>query len=498
MLGELVTKGEPREEHIGAPDLRVEAGPLAQARLSSSQQVAPHELSSPGRLVPSGERTDWCERRRGCRQSGASAISGRTRTCENSAWQLGSYFWTVQYSSFLRVAILGPPRAPPETGCPHIEAAAPSRGRKPKPRRRYMSSSREEPASSTFVLLYGPLVQFSRAAGTPEPTVVAMPPALPLSVNVVYRHPPDSSPPDSLAHFCFCPLLKLHEPSELSFCLTDSSGHEMYGVSLQLLCRHEAASAPAPETLRRASAGEAPPAETRVRHRPIALVMLSSRPFVGGFASTLRSLAPLVQRIHRTPTAKEPVRMEVRVGRDAVSGLGLVLNPTNTVMQVEAGSIAARERRLRPGDVILSIDGTELAGARLSEVLASALQEEEAAHAGGVAENSNGGSNMTRHMLGIRRTHERLLTGEAQVLSTIHHTRRTLPTGNKKKQTRTGMKSLLFPSQPARPALSHGRDEQALVCLSIREMVDARRWCTFHCKIVSNGLITFFSLIVLA
>ena len=28
--------------------------------------------------------------------------------------------------------------------------------------------------------------------------------------------------------------------------------------------------------------------------------------------------------------------------------------------------------------------------------------------------------------------------------------------------------------------------EQALVCLSNREIVDASRWCTFHCKIANN------------
>jgi len=40
--------------------------------------------------------------------------------------------------------------------------------------------------------------------------------------------------------------------------------------------------------------------------------------------------------------------------------------------------------------------------------------------------------------------------------------------------------------------------EQALVCLSNREIVDASRGCTFHCKMANNRLITVFSLIVLA
>ena len=29
--------------------------------------------------------------------------------------------------------------------------------------------------------------------------------------------------------------------------------------------------------------------------------------------------------------------------------------------------------------------------------------------------------------------------------------------------------------------------EQALVCLSNREIVDASRGCTFHCKMANNG-----------
>ena len=92
------------------------------------------------------------------------------------------------------------------------------------------------PASLTLAVLYGPLVQFARQHGMAEPTVVAMPAGLAVSVDVAFVHPPSESLPDSLSHFTFCPLMKLHEPSELAFCLTDSSGCELYGVSLQLLC----------------------------------------------------------------------------------------------------------------------------------------------------------------------------------------------------------------------------------------------------------------------
>ena len=67
----------------------------------------------------------------------------------------------------------------------------------------------------TFGLLYGPVVQFSAHDGQ-LPSVVAMPPQLPLSVDAVYVFPPAATLPDNIAHFCFAPVLKLQEPSELS------------------------------------------------------------------------------------------------------------------------------------------------------------------------------------------------------------------------------------------------------------------------------------------
>ena len=87
----------------------------------------------------------------------------------------------------------------------------------------------------TFVLMYGPVVQFARQPGA-EPSVVAMPLQLPMSVDTVIVHPAEATPPDNLSHFCFCPLMRLQDPSELSFCLTDSTGRELHGVSLQVLC----------------------------------------------------------------------------------------------------------------------------------------------------------------------------------------------------------------------------------------------------------------------
>jgi len=35
-------------------------------------------------------------------------------------------------------------------------------------------------------------------------------------------------------------------------------------------------------------------------------------------------------------------------------------------------------------------------------------------------------------------------------------------------------------------ACAYQQYEQALVCLSNREIADASRWCTFHCKLANN------------
>ena len=43
-----------------------------------------------------------------------------------------------------------------------------------------------------------------------------------------------------------------------------------------------------------------------------------------------------------------------------------------------------------------------------------------------------------------------------------------------------------------------GVNEQALVCLSDREIVDASRGRTLHCKMANNRLITVFFQLVLA
>ena len=196
----------------------------------------------------------------------------------------------------------------------------------------------------TFALLHGPVIQFAQPAAQAA-SVVAMPPQLPLSVDTIFSFPAAATLPDNLAHFCFAPVLKMHEPSELSFTLTDSSGAELYGVSLQVLCAHASSSKQQPS---------AP------KHRPVALCLLSGRPLFGAMSRLLNLLLPLIGP-SRLPTTKRTRQLKVRIGRDQY-GLGLTMSPNNTIMSVEAGSVAARERRLRPGDQITEIDGEAIGG----------------------------------------------------------------------------------------------------------------------------------------
>ena len=217
-----------------------------------------------------------------------------------------------------------------------------------------------ESAKVTFGLLYGPVVQFAQPAnGQQAASIVAMPPQLPLSVDAVFVYPADAAMPDNVAHFCFAPVLKLHEPSELSFCLTDSSGTEQYGVSLQVLCAH---------------------GSSQAKHRPIALCMLSGRPLYTAMSRLLHLLLPLVLEAQRQPTKRITRELRLRCGRDKY-GMGLVMSTNNTVMSVEAGGVAARERRLRPGDHITSLDGESLGGVRLSEALRLKAEAEAASGA---------------------------------------------------------------------------------------------------------------------
>lgn len=141
----------------------------------------------------------------------------------------------------------------------------------------------------TFALLYGPVVQFAQQQpGKPPPSIVAMPPQLPLSVDPVLVFPAKAVLPESLAHFCFAPILKLHEPSELSFTLTDSSGTELYGVSLQVATQP---TAPRGRTQR--------PAGTRGQEHADVPVRLSPPP---SLSRSSASTSPAIGRLRRRST----------------------------------------------------------------------------------------------------------------------------------------------------------------------------------------------------
>ena len=244
----------------------------------------------------------------------------------------------------------------------------------------------------TIGLLYGPVVQFTKPSGNQAAaSIVAMPPQLPLSVDPVFVFPSSATMPDNVAHFCFAPVLKLHEPSELSFCLTDSSGSELYGVSVQMLCAH---------------------GTSQAKHRPIALVMLAGRPLYAGMARLLHKLLPLVLQAQKLPTKKGTRELQLRCGRDKY-GMGLVMSTNNTVMAVEAGGVAARERRLRPGDQITSLDGEPLGGVRLSEALRLKTEAEAASSGGAPAPAPTGPTGSAVHMLTVTRHYDVLPPGSS-------------------------------------------------------------------------------------
>jgi hypothetical protein len=160
-------------------------------------------------------------------------------------------------------------------------------------------------------LLYGPVVQFAQPAAAQQgvASIVAMPPQLPLSVDTVFHYPRDAVLPDSLGHFCFAPVLKLHEPSELSFCLTDSTGTEQYGVSVQILSPH----------------GSSP---DKRKHRPLALFMLSGRPIYAAMSRVLHQLLPIVQTVSCAHTLRRaPSSIPLRTPSSACACSDALLAP---------------------------------------------------------------------------------------------------------------------------------------------------------------------------
>ena len=61
----------------------------------------------------------------------------------------------------------------------------------------------------------------------------------------------------------------------------------------------------------------------------------------------------VLQQVHKLPTSKRTKSMTVRVGRNQY-GLGLVMSTNNTILSVEAGSMAAKSAW--PSTVSLAVD----------------------------------------------------------------------------------------------------------------------------------------------
>ena len=110
--------------------------------------------------------------------------------------------------------------------------------------------------------------------------------------------------------------------------------------------------------------------------------MLGGRPLLEGMRHVLRAL--FQREVHRLPSEKTVKELSVRAGYDA-NGMGLVMGDRNIIMQVELGRTAARERRLRPGDVVTKLNGESLAGLRLSELLKQQAEKAAAAEAAATA-----------------------------------------------------------------------------------------------------------------
>ena len=111
-------------------------------------------------------------------------------------------------------------------------------------------------------------------------------------LDTVFQHPADAAVPDNLAHFCFCRCSSCTASPELSFCLTDSSGAELHGVSLQCLHALNPTRAAGRRGMRRR--GRA--------NWPVALCMLGGRPLLEGMRHVLRAL--FQREVHRLPSEK--------------------------------------------------------------------------------------------------------------------------------------------------------------------------------------------------
>ena len=133
------------------------------------------------------------------------------------------------------------------------------------------------------------------------------------------------------------------------------------------------------------------------------------------FLPPARACRPRAQA-QKLPTTKRTSELTVRASRNQF-GMGLNMSPQsgNVVLSVEPGGMAAKDRRLRPGDVITSLDGEPLGSVKLAEALR--LKSEAEAASGAAPPQERGQLPGVRtHMLSVTRTHEVLTEGSAPTI----------------------------------------------------------------------------------
>ena len=177
-----------------------------------------------------------------------------------------------------------------------------------------------------FALLYGPVVQFARAPGQEEPSVVAMPPRL-RSVDVVFLHPADATLPENISHFCFAPHQSCRSPATTFAWASPALDARRV---IQALCPGQQ---PAGEVLEAGSPAEA---------RPMALCVLSDRPLYSGLS---RLCAPHAARAAvRTARVRRPERAAAAKGSALGAGVAVAASPAHVAIKK---AMVSRRRPVR-------------------------------------------------------------------------------------------------------------------------------------------------------
>ena len=116
-------------------------------------------------------------------------------------------------------------------------------------------------------------------------------------------------------------------------------------------------------------------------------------------------------------------------------GMGLNMSPANgnVILSVEPGGMAAKDRRLRPGDSITALDGETLGSVKLSEAL-RLRAEAESANGAPVVQERGQPPGVRTHQLTVTRTHEVLADGSPPLRALTHVCRRSIVMLRKREQ----------------------------------------------------------------